>query len=300
MRGDFIYQVGIYIRLSKEDLLKSKEQESESVIHQRSLIENYAKGHNLIIKKEYVDDGFSGTTFDRPAFQELIQDIESSKINMVITKDLSRLGRDYIKCGYYIEEYFPMKKVRYISILDNIDTGINSTNNDIAPFKALFNDMQSKDTSKKIKSILNDLKRKGYFIGNSACYGYLKDPNDKHKLIIDADSSKVVRKIFDLALDGYSYKEIVNYLNRENIQTPSDYKNNIHTHKWGVTSVYQILHNYMYTGNMTQNTQSKLNYKSKKRITLDKNLWIIVPNTHEAIISEEEYDRLNHFIHTIG
>ena len=298
MRGDFIYRVGIYIRLSKEDI--NKNIESESITNQRSLINRYVIENGLSIFKEYVDDGFSGTNFDRPAFKELISDIESNKINMIITKDLSRLGRDYIKCGYYIEEYFPMKKVRYVSILDNIDTSINSTNNDIAPFKALFNDMQSKDTSKKIKSILNELKKKGYFIGNSACYGYHKDPNDKHKLIIDSNSSRVVRKIYDLALAGLSYKDIVNYLNKNNIQTPSDYKNNINTHKWGVTSVYQILHNYMYTGNMTQNTQSKLNYKSKKRILLDKSLWIIVPNTHEAIISEEEYYKLNNFIHTIG
>ena len=298
MRGDFIYRVGIYIRLSKEDI--NKNNESESVINQRSLINRYVCENNLCVLKEYVDDGFSGTNFDRPAFQAMITDIESGIINMIITKDLSRLGRDYIKCGYYIEEYFPMKKVRYISILDNIDTSINSTNNDIAPFKALFNDMQSKDTSKKIKSILNELKRKGCFIGNSACYGYLKDPNNKHKLIIDSNCSGVVRKIFDLALEGYSYKDIANYLNKHNIQTPSDYKKNINIHKWGTTSIYQILHNYMYTGNMTQNTQSKLNYKSKKRITLDKSLWIIVPNTHEAIISEEEYYKLNNFIHTIG
>lgn len=300
MRGDFIYQVGIYIRLSKEDLRKEKEQESESIIHQRSLIKNYLKEHHLTITKEYVDDGFSGTTFDRPAFQELIKDIEAKKINMVITKDLSRLGRDYIKCGYYIEEYFPMMNVRYVSILDNIDTSLNTTNNDIAPFKALFNDMQSKDTSKKIKSILNDLKRKGLFIGNSACFGYRKDPKDKHKLLIDKKASKIVRKIFDLALEGNSYQSIAKYLNELDIPTPKDYKQKRKDHKWGTTSIYQILHNYMYTGNMTQNTQCKLNYKSKKRIFLERNRWIIVPNTHEAIISEEEYFKLNHFIHTIG
>lgn len=217
---------------------------------------------------------------------------------MVITKDLSRLGRDYIKSGYYLEEYFPMKKVRYVSILDNIDTSNDSSNNDIAPFKALFNDMQSKDTSKKIRSILNNLKRQGLFIGNSACYGYKKDSNNKHKIIVDKYAASIVRKIFDMALSNRSTKEIVKYLNDNNISTPSDYKKNIHVHKWGTTSVYQILHNYMYTGNMTQGKEAKLSYKSKKRIFLDKSHWIIVPNTHEAIISENEYKKINNFIHT--
>lgn len=295
----YIYKVGAYIRLSKEDNLKEKNAESESIINQRNLINNYLKEHNLELYKEYVDDGFSGTTFDRPSFNKMIKDIEDKKIDMVITKDLSRLGRDYIKSGYYLEEYFPSKKVRYISILDNIDTSTDSTNNDIAPFKALFNDMQSKDTSKKIRSILTNLKKQGKFIGNSASFGYMKDPKDKHKIIIDPKASRVVRKIYDLALSNYSYKEIANYLNEHNIKTPRDYKLNINKHKWSITSVYQILHNYMYTGNMTQGIQTKLNYKSKKRIFLDKSHWIIVPNTHEAIISEEEYYKLNNFIHTI-
>lgn len=259
---------------------------------------NYLQENHLNLEKEYVDDGYSGTTFDRPAFNELIKDIESKKINMVITKDLSRLGRDYIKSGYYLEEYFPIKKVRYISILDNIDTGNNTTSNDIAPFKALFNDMQSKDTSRKIRSILINLKKQGLFIGNSASFGYKKDPNDRHKILIDENTAPIVRKIFDLALSNHSYKEIVTYLNKQKIQTPRDYKLNIHKHKWSITSVYQILHNYMYTGNMTQGVQTKLNYKSKKRIFLDKSHWIIVPNTHEAIITEDEFQKLNNFIHT--
>lgn len=217
---------------------------------------------------------------------------------MVVTKDLSRLGRDYIKSGYYLEEYFPLKKVRYVSILDNIDTSIDSTNNDIAPFKALFNDMQSKDTSKKIRSILNNLKKQGLFVGNSACYGYKKDKKDKHKLIIDKEASKIVRLIFDMALSNKPVKEIVKYLNDNKIKTPSDYKKNISINKWSNTSVYQILRNYTYTGNMTQGKESKLSYKSKKRIFLDKSHWIIVPNTHKAIVTEEEYKKLNNFIHT--
>ncbi|MBR6949704.1 MAG: recombinase family protein [Bacilli bacterium] len=293
-----IYKVGIYIRLSKEDD-KDKNIESESITNQRNLIMEYINNNNLTLEKEYVDDGISGTTFNRPGFNELIKDIENKKINMVITKDLSRLGRDYIKSGYYLEEYFPLKKVRYVSLLDNIDTFNNNSNIDIAPFKALFNDMQSKDTSKKIRSILINLKKQGLFVGNSACYGYKKDKNDKHKLVIDNYSSKIVRKIYDMYLNNVKVKDIVDYLNNKKIQTPKDYKNNKNIHKWSNTSIYQILHNYMYTGNMTQGVQTKLSYKSNKRIFLDKSHWIIVPNTHESIISEEEYFKINNFIHTI-
>ena len=293
-----IYKVGIYIRLSKEDD-KDKNIESESITNQRNLIMEYIKNNNLTLEKEYVDDGISGTTFNRPGFNELIKDIEDKKINMVITKDLSRLGRDYIKSGYYLEEYFPLKKVRYVSLLDNIDTFNNNSNIDIAPFKSLFNDMQSKDTSKKIRSILINLKKQGLFVGNSACYGYKKDLNDKHKLVIDDYSSKVVRRIYDMYLNNVKVKDICEYLNNKKIQTPKDYKNNTNIHKWSNTSIYQILHNYMYTGNMTQGVQTKLSYKSNKRIFLDKSHWIIVPNTHEKIITEEEYFKINNFIHTI-
>ncbi|UKI28182.1 MAG: recombinase family protein [Clostridium sp.] len=154
------YRVGLYIRLSESDEDKTYESESESIINQKKFIDGLCKkmsGFTLV--DEYVDDGFTGTNFDRPSFQRLLKDIESGRINCVITKDLSRLGRDYIQCGYYVEQYFPQKKIRYISILDQVDTFLESANNDIAPFKALFNDMTSKDTSKKIRSILKKLKK---------------------------------------------------------------------------------------------------------------------------------------------
>ena len=147
------YKVGLYIRLSESDEDKSYESESESIINQRNLLMDYVKSHGFTLVDEYVDDGFTGTNFDRPAFIRMIQDIESGKINCVITKDLSRLGRDYIQCGYYVEQYFPQNKIRYISILDQVDTFEETANNDIAPFKALFNDMTSKDTSRTIRSI---------------------------------------------------------------------------------------------------------------------------------------------------
>ncbi len=293
------YKVGLYIRLSKEDNDRRYQKESESIVNQRNLLLKYIKQNNYSLTSEYVDDGYSGTTFDRPGFNKLISDIESGKINMVITKDLSRLGRDYIKSGYYVEEYFPSKKVRYISVLDNIDTLFESASNDIAPFKALFNDMVSKDTSKKIKAILRNKKEQGLFIGNSASFGYQKDPKNKHKLIIDKKTAPIVIKIFKLALSGKTNKEICNILNENKIMTPLVYKNTRISSrikepmKWTTSSIQNILKNPVYTGDLVQNVQAKLSYKSKKRIILDKSLWSIKENTHPPLIDKETFELVN-------
>ena len=155
------YKVGMYIRLSRED---GDKQESESIGNQRNIISRFIKENNLKCVSEYVDDGVSGTTFDRPSFNRMIEDVENGKINMIITKDLSRLGRDYIKTGYYIENYFPEKNVRYVSILDGVDTYNDTVNNDITPFKAIMNDMYAKDISKKIRSVLKEKQKQGEYI----------------------------------------------------------------------------------------------------------------------------------------
>ena len=293
------YKVGIYIRLSKEDVDKKRELESESIVNQRNLLLSYLDSNHLSLVDEYVDDGFSGTTFDRPNFLRLIDDIEKGKINMVVTKDLSRLGRDYIQSGYYLEQYFPMKKVRYVSILDQIDTFLDSSQNDIAPFKSLFNDMQSKDTSRKIRSILRNKKEHGEFLGSSPSFGFLRDPNDKHHLILDPNTAPIVRRIFDLALQGKSGSEICLILNQDKVITPLLYKKRKVSNQyknpglWTNSSVRNILSNFMYTGSMVQGVQAKLNYKSKKRILLDSSQWIIVSNTHDSIVSEEEFYFVN-------
>ena len=207
------YRVGLYIRLSESDEGKSYESESESIINQRSLLMDYVKKHGFTFVDEYVDDGFTGTNFDRPGFKRLIKDIESGKINCVITKDLSRLGRDYIQCGYYVEQYFPSMNVRYISIIDQVDSFLETANNDIAPFKALFNDMTSKDTSKKIRSILRNKKEQGKFIGSKPCYGYMRDPEDKGHLIPDPEVASNVKMMFNMAYSGKGISDIVSYLN---------------------------------------------------------------------------------------
>ncbi len=287
--------VAAYIRLSKED---SKYKESESIKNQRQLINDFLNKQHLQLKEEYIDDGYSGTTFDRPGFNRLIKDIKEKKINCVITKDLSRLGRDYIQCGAYIENFFPQQKVRYISILDNIDTFNNDINNDILPFKAVFNDLVSKDTSKKIRSILRNKKEQGLFLGSSTSFGYKKSTKDKHKLIIDKKVAWIVKEIFTLALKGNSNNDIARILNERKIITPSLYKKNkvnyhIKNNLWTASSVNNILKNPIYTGDLLQNKQSKLSYKSKKRIILDQNLWIKIENTHKPIISKEIFKLVN-------
>jgi len=292
------YKVGIYIRLSEADEDKNYESESESIINQRNLLMDYIKQCGYSFIEEYVDDGYTGTNFDRPGFKRMIDDIESGKINCVITKDLSRLGRDYIKCGYYIEQYFPSKKIRYISILDNIDTFLETANNDIAPFKALFNDMASKDTSKKIRSILKSKKSQGLFIGSQPSYGYMRNPDDKGQLISNVEYAPIVRKIFDMASNGISISDIAQYLNENNIKTPSAVKrknsnaNNKYNPLWTISSVSKILKNRMYTGDMIQNMQTTLSYKANKRVSLERKFWIIVPDTHEPLVSREIFERI--------
>ena len=204
------YHVALYIRLSKED---ENEGPSQSVQNQESLLQEFVRQHRLSVFDTYVDDGWSGTSFDRPSFQRMIGDIETKKVNMVITKDLSRLGRDYIMTGHYMERYFPEHRVRYISLLDGIDTGVDSTANDITPFRAIMNDMYAKDISKKIKSVKRDKQRKGQFIGGKPMYGYKMHPAEKNRIVIDEEAAAVVRRIFALALSGMSCRKIATTLN---------------------------------------------------------------------------------------
>ena len=175
------YHVALYIRLSKED---ESEGPSQSVTNQQSLLNRFVREQRLSVYDTYIDDGWSGTTFERPAFQRMIQDIKAKKVNMVITKDLSRLGRDYIMTGHYMERFFPENRVRYISLLDGIDTGVDSTANDITPFRAIMNDMYAKDISKKIKSVKHDKQRKGQFIGGKPVFGYRMHPTEKNRIVV--------------------------------------------------------------------------------------------------------------------
>ena len=297
------YKVGIYIRLSKEDEEKEKYSESESIQNQRALLKQYIKENKLTFIQEYVDDGVSGTSFDRPAFNRMIEDIEQGKINMVITKDLSRLGRNYVQSGYYTETYFPEHNVRYIAILDNIDTSQDNANNDIAPFKSILNEMYAKDTSKKINSVLNTKRKQGEYLG-TAPYGYKKDPEDKYHLIVDEEAAKVVKLIFDKYLEGYGTMQIADFLSEQKIPIPSDYNKKKRGTKsityglWAQSTVRFILSNEIYTGTVVQGKRKKISFKSKKFIDVPEEDWIKVADMHEAIVSKEDFEKAKQILDT--
>ena len=286
----------MYIRLSRED---GDKQESESINNQRNILQRYVKENNLNFIREYVDDGVSGTTFDRPSFNEMLKDIENNNINMVITKDLSRLGRDYIKTGYYIEDFFPKNNIRYVSILDGIDTYLDSTNNDITPFKAIMNDMYAKDISKKIRSVFKEKQKNGEYMCSTPAYGYKRHPTIKNKLVIDEQVENVVEKIFDMYAEGHGSAEIVDFLNSNKYLSPLGYRKNKIVrdenkvgYNWNEVTVCNMLKNEVYIGNTVQNKRSIISYKVKKIRNVNKDEYIRVNNTHDAIIDKETFEKV--------
>lgn len=284
------FKVAIYIRLSRED---GENGESESIGNQRDIIMRYIKENNLQFIDEYVDDGVSGTTFERSGFQRMISDIEQQRVNMVITKDLSRLGREYIQTGYYLENYFPEHMVRYVAINDGIDTFSNSTNNDVTPFKSIMNDMYAKDISKKVRSVIKEKQKKGEYMCTVPPYGYKKDISQKNHLIVDENVVYVVRDIFKMYLDGNSVYKIRDYLNTNKIQSPSGYDKNLtEIKKWNSVTILNILANRAYIGTTVSNKRTNISYKSKKRIKVPEKEYIITENTHEAIIDKEDFERV--------
>ena len=294
----------MYIRLSRED---GDKQESESIGNQRKILQRYVKENNLCLVKEYVDDGISGTTFDRPSFNQLLQDIENKTIDMVITKDLSRLGRDYIKTGFYLEDYFPKNNIRYVAITDGIDTYIDSTNNDITPFKAIMNDMYAKDISKKIRSVLKEKQKQGEYMCSIPAYGYKRHPTIKNKLIVDEQVRDIVGKIFDMYSNGHGSVEIVNFLNNNKYLSPTGYRKtglvldeNKTNYNWNEVTLCNMLKNEVYIGNTVQNKRSIISYKVKKFRTVDKEEHIRVENTHEAIIDRDTFDKVQCIIEKRG
>ena len=295
------YHAALYIRLSKED---ESEGPSQSVQNQESLLREFVQQHRLSVYDTYIDDGWSGTNFDRPAFQRMIADIEAKKVNMVITKDLSRLGRDYILTGHYMERYFPEHRVRYISLLDGIDTGVDSTANDITPFRAIMNDMYAKDISKKIKSVKRDKQRKGQFIGGKPVYGYKMHPTEKNKIVVDEEVAPVVRRIFSLALSGMSCRNIATLLNQEGVPTPATYaglpvaRPGPYTGLWSSERISDMLQNETYIGNMVQGRSVKISYKSKKCLRQDPANWVVVEGTHEPLVDVESFRRVRMLVNS--
>jgi len=294
------YDAAIYCRLSRDDDIHG---ESSSILTQKAMLSKYVQEQNWRIIDYYVDDGISGTTYDRPDFKRMIRDIEEGKINLVITKDLSRLGRDYIQTGYYTEIYFTEKNVRYIALNDGIDT-INS-DNDIAPFKNILNEMYAKDISRKVKSAYKIKAARGDHHGAYAPFGYKKHPEIKGKIIVDYESAEVVRLIFKLASQGYGASRIRTELTRRKILTPSAYLNKLNSryygkefinakpekyYSWSMNAVQRILQNEIYIGNVTHYKEISVSYKSKRRQPQSKDKWITVIGSHEPIVDKETWD----------
>ncbi len=292
-----VYNVAIYLRLSKDD---GDNIESESITNQRKIIKEYIDKHpEMKLYNEYVDDGYTGANFDRPGFKVMINDIENKKVNMVITKNLARLGRNYIETGTYIEKYFPDHRVRYIAILDRVDNFNDNISNDFIPIKSVFNEKHCKDTSIAVKKTKRRKMQEGYYTCNTAPFGYKKDPNNYGKLIIDEESSKTVKKIFELKEKGYTTQEIVKYLDENHYKTPAEYLNirGLEEVKdkeiWRRSSVTKILCNKVYLGHCIRGKTQKISYKSKDRIYVKRNEFIMIPNTHEPIISEETFNNVH-------
>lgn len=292
------YLVAIYIRLSKED---DNLGESESIGNQKILLTKYVKEQGYTLVDIYIDDGYTGTNFNRPNFQRMLKDIENGKVNMVITKDLSRLSRDYIGTGEYVEKWFPVHNVRYVALTDNIDTFLDNSNNDIAPFKAILNDMYAKDLSKKIRTALHTMQSEGKWVGGCPPFGYKVDPNNKNHLVIDEVEAPIVKRIFDMFASGIRINKIRDTFNNENIPTFSITRNrnfirsgnngNIYGY-WCNTTIKKVLQNRLYTGDMIQNRRSRLSYKYRKIICNPKENWIIVENTHEPIIDKNTFNKV--------
>lgn len=290
------YDVGIYCRLSRDD--NNGNLESMSIANQRQMLLDYVKEKGWNLRNIYVDDGFSGTNFERPDFKRMIQDVESGKINCIITKDLSRFGRNYVKTGYYTEEYFAEMDVRFIAVNDSIDT--MQENNDIAPFQNILNEWYPKDISKKVRQVKKLAARQGKFMGSQAPYGYKKSEEDKHVLIVDEPASTIVRRIFDEFAAGNSARMIAERLNQEQLDSPRFYharhpggqrpKPNESNH-WGSCTVIQLLQNQAYIGNMVQGKRQVVSFKTKKRRVIKPENWIIVEHTHEPIIDVEIWER---------
>lgn len=282
------FKAGLYIRLSKED-------KNDSIKNQKNLLIDYANNLNYEIKKIYVDDGYTGTNFNRPAFNSLLTDIQNKEINTVIVKDLSRLGRDYIKTGELVEHFFPINNIRFIAITDNIDTFLDNSNNDIAPFKAIINDLYAKDLSKKIKTAIKTMQHQGLWTGGCLPLGYQRNPKVKNKIIINPKEANIVKKIFELAYNKVPLSSIKNYLNNNSIPTFSKIRKNKET-KWQELSIRKILTNPIYTGDLVQNKHQRLSYKYRKIINIKKENWIITPNDHPALVSKDKFNIIQTYL----
>ena len=295
------YNTALYMRLSRDD---ESFGDSVSIETQRTILRRFAEENNLHVVGEYIDDGWSGTNFDRPNFQRMMQDVEAGKINCIASKDLSRFGREHIMMDYYLEFVFPEKGIRYIAVSDNEDTEKGLS--DFVPFKNLFNEWFAKDTSRKVKNSLHAKFLAGERTFAYAPLGYKRDPEVKNRLVIDEETRWIVEKIFDLAFHGAGAAKITNILVDEQVPTPGwlNYTRygtfaNIYAdapekkrYAWTVAQVKSIVKNETYIGNSVHGIQTNISYKNKKKIRKPPEEWLRIENTHEAIISKEVFEQV--------
>ena len=293
-----IYNTALYMRLSRDD---ESYGDSVSIETQRTILQQYAREQGLHVVGEYVDDGWSGTNFERPSFQRMMDDVEAGKVNCIVTKDLSRFGREHVMMDYYLEFLFPEKRVRYIAVAENEDTEKGLS--DFVPFKNLFNEWFAKDTSRKVKTAFKAKFAAGQRISAYAPLGYKKHPEIKNKLIIDEETRWIVEKIFDLAIHGKGAASITRILIAEKVPTPGfiNFQRdgtfaNIYAgapeekgYAWTIAQVKSILKEETYIGHSVHNKQTNISFKNKKKVRKPKEEWYRVENTHEAIISEDVF-----------
>lgn len=304
--NDKTYHAAIYLRLSQEDgdISVSDKNESNSISTQRDLIQAFLrKQADILYETEFCDDGYTGTNFDRPGFTDMMKAVREKRVDCIIVKDLSRFGRDYIESGKYIQKIFPMLGVRFIAINDGYDSADteNQSNDFVLPFKNLINDSYCRDISIKSRSNLEVKRRNGEFVGNFTVFGYMRSPDDKHKLIVDEEAAVVVRNIFNWKQEGWNAQQIANHLNKLHFPSPMEYKRKCgHNYRtsfktktvaqWSAVAVLRILKNPVYTGVLEQGKTTTPNYKVKTRIVKDESKWARVENAHEAIITPAQFE----------
>ena len=289
-------KTALYCRLSQDDGLEG---DSNSIQNQKNILQKFAEDHHFPNPCFYVDDGFSGGNFQRPAFQQMISDMENGEIGIIVTKDLSRLGRNQLHTGLYIEERFPMFGVRYIAINDNVDTD-SSESNDLMPFKNLFNEWFIRDTSRKIRAVLKAKAERGEWLGTRAPYGYIRNPNTK-KLEVDEEAAAIVRRIFAMCASGNGPSQIARILKKEQVLTPTMYAytrygmnhtclDTAHPYNWSDSAIANLLENEIYLGNTVNMKYSTKSYKDKRRVEHSREECLVFENTHPALVTQEVWD----------
>jgi len=289
-------KTALYCRLSQDDGLEG---DSNSIQNQKNILQKFAEDHHFPNPCFYVDDGFSGGNFQRPAFQQMISDMENGEIGIIVTKDLSRLGRNQLHTGLYIEERFPMFGVRYIAINDNVDTD-SSESNDLMPFKNLFNEWFIRDTSRKIRAVLKAKAERGERLGTRAPYGYIRNPNTK-KLEVDEEAAAIVRRIFAMCASGNGPSQIARILKKEQVLTPTMYAytrygmnhtclDTAHPYNWSDSAIANLLENEIYLGNTVNMKYSTKSYKDKRRVEHSREECLVFENTHPALVTQEVWD----------